>query len=295
MKTANLNIQNSKLRPYLDQFLNQTGEINKVFASAVSPVQYQRFPPWRYQCVPSQSNSPGCWKTPPASPYWCHLSLRRAWQTRWSLSCPRGCYRSSPRCDSSRLAEAQTEASARRFPLDVWTKFSSLTVETSSIAEWYQLSDDLSIILVAIQPSAQYKMCTLHTCGCDNSWGSWMYSHCNHLLQGNATAWASACPSSLTITLLRNQPQPPPLPLCPILTLWTCPIATASTINSSNWTYRKQTGCQTVFSPGELSLKIQNMFDSKLRWIKDKKAHRITLNRLVGKRSKNKAAQEEAE
>lgn len=66
----------------------------------LSPVQYQRFPRWRYPRDPSQSNSQGYCLKPTASSYWCRLSLRTAWRTRWSPSCPRRCSQSWQRCDS---------------------------------------------------------------------------------------------------------------------------------------------------------------------------------------------------
>ena len=55
------------------------------------------------------------------------------------------------------------------------------------------------------------------------------------LKQGNWTAKDSGWPSSLTITLSRNQPQPPPRPSWPTRTLRTWPTMTDSMRNSSCW------------------------------------------------------------
>ncbi len=55
------------------------------------------------------------------------------------------------------------------------------------------------------------------------------------LKQGNTMAKDSGWPSSLTITLSRNQPQPPPRPSWPTRTLRTWPKDTDSMRNSSCW------------------------------------------------------------
>lgn len=60
------------------------------------------------------------------------------------------------------------------------------------------------------------------------------------LKQGNSLADASGWPSSLTVTLSRNQPQPPPRPSCPTRTLQTRPRHTASMRNSSCWRSEKE-------------------------------------------------------
>lgn len=70
----------------------------------------------------------------------------------------------------------------------------------------------------------------------------WNYSFKSHvkvllpcLKQGNSMAIVSGWPSSLTITLSRNQPQPPPRPSWPTRTLRTWPKDTDSMRNSSCW------------------------------------------------------------
>lgn len=115
------------------------------------------------------------------------------------------------------------------------SKFLILTIKTLPIGKWKQLSDNLTIILTPVQPPEEHiKESTeiTHICVMICLFS---LARNNYLLHGNSTACASAWPSSLTITLFRNQPQPPPLPSCPILTLRICPRATASIMNSSNW------------------------------------------------------------
>lgn len=110
-----------------------------------------------------------------------------------------------------------------------------LTVKSLSVGERHQLTDDLPVVFPAVQPSAQMKTRRGHEPLLCVKALIWMQVHDCDLLHGNSTACDSAWPSSRTCTLSRNHPQPPPRPSWPIRTRRTCPIDTASMMNSSAW------------------------------------------------------------
>lgn len=219
--------------------------LNSVDTVKSSLGQCHRSQWWRCQCALSQSSSWGRCQKPPESSYWCRPSLHTAWQTLWNLSWPHLHFPSWWLCGSWHLLKVKislkkllplsfghfqrmliTHILNRRRPSPAGTN--SRTICPSSSLRSSHLHIKKKKIELPINarrpkyvgwfPKAKEAL----NLKCESC-----------LKQGNSMAMDSGWPSSLTSTLSRNQPQPPPRPSWPTRTRRTRPKDTDSMRNSS--------------------------------------------------------------